>query len=442
VRTSIHDMLSQFAQAKTPVSVFVMTPQLVQIHSFTQAPQDAMKAVDTYFRRRGPKLANEVVLKKRDDEYESAAYPQDMLDVQLVDTRIQAEAITQLAEAFRHLPGRKKLLWVSTTFFGDGGGEDLLARVGAGINTFPRSEGIFRMFHAAERRETAWKQLSDANFSVYPLDANGVTNPSFDELFSPDRNGGANYGAVSGERRSSRVGMHHTLSMIEVARKTGGKNCTDLPVRCAKKVQEDGNHYYVLGFYLPKDAAVGWHRIKVDTRQSNVAIRNREGFAVQAIPLPEKRLPLQTVSAVVNRSPDNTTDEALSSDVLAALAAPADYTGVPLRLTWRSSGSGDGARRVELLISSPPGGVSLSATQSLNVDCLAYVRESGNARGTSFPESLVKTLSPPEQHRLTSSGFAYRKVLHLPPGRHGVRVFVRDNTTGKIGTVSAMMLLR
>ncbi len=39
--------------------------------------------------------------------------------------------------------------------------------------------------------------------------------------------------------------------------------------------------------------------------------------------------------------------------------------------------------------------------------------------------------------QLQSSGIGYNDTLELPPGQYGLRVVVRDNTTGRVGSVWA-----
>jgi hypothetical protein len=270
----------------------------------------------------------------------------------------------------------------------------------------------------------------------------------FDEHFSAQYNGGDRYGATFGGAPARTFAMRHTLSMQEVAQKTGGENCTDLPVRCLKRVQADANEYYVLGFYLAKDAKPGWHSVKVEAKQPGLSLRARDGFSVEPKRIAGRPAPkpasVQKVSAAINTGGTPKAEPAYVRDeVLTALAAPVDYTGIPLKLRWNVSGTGADPRKVELLLSSPAGGITVDPQDpTMNIDLLAFVRESGNVAGNSFPESLVKKLAPQEQRRLASAGFAFRKVLTLPAGRYGLRILLRDNTTHKIGTVSAYLVVR
>jgi VWFA-related protein len=433
IRTSLAAIAQQFAADNTPVSVLVMSRQgLVQIHSFTSSPADLTKSVDMFVRRR---FSKEVTLTTREESDNRALQsPGPYLEqVRLLDLRLRSEAVRDIARSYRGLPGRKKLIWMSTRFVSVSGG-------------VPHDKDWFGPFYDAEARESSLQALSDANIAVYPLDTRGVTNPSWNDHFAAENNGGDRYERFFGLAKTRDPGMINTLGLLEASKRTGGQNCTDLPLQCVKRVQEDGNEYYVLGFYLPKGAKPGWHSLKVESTVNDLSIRARSGFQVAAKPGiftgPPRPAAVKNVSTLIN-SPASSQPQfvPVGDEVLTALAAPLDYSSIPLRLTWAASGTGE-SRQVELLLKSPPGGILVRHEDSLlNVDLLAFIRPSGDPQGKSFPESLVRKLSPQDQERLASSGFAYRTLVHIHPGRYGIRVLVRDNTTGNIGTVSALMVV-
>ena len=64
---------------------------------------------------------------------------------------------------------------------------------------------------------------------------------------------------------------------------------------------------------------------------------------------------------------------------------------------------------------------------------------SGKKTGDSLPQSIVTKPDAKQQEMLARNGFSYRRRLALPPGRYGIRFLVRDNVTGKIGTVSTLV---
>ncbi len=182
----------------------------------------------------------------------------------------------------------------------------------------------------------------------------------------------------------------------------------------------DGTHYYVLGFYLHGNNKPGWHKLKVSVNQSNAGVRARDGFMIGIEP---------------GKKPETEKDE-----VLTALAAPLDYTSIPLRLTWSALPVQGGDSQVELALSSPPGGVSFDPDDSrVNLDYLAFIRPVGKTEGKTFPVTLSNKLGAAELDVFVKAGFRFRKQVPLAPGRYEVRVLLRDNIARKIGTVSTMI---
>ncbi len=445
VRAYLGDIAKSLAASRTPVSVLLFVRNtLVQVHSFSSSTTDLAKSVDDYLERnRQFRTLGNALSDRLDNDTTLADFPGAYLEqARLMDGRARMDAISQLAMAYRGVPGRKKLIWMANSFFAADGGGDYIDRLAPEETTYQRGGAASSAFRMAEMRDALLRTLSDANIVIYPVDLHGNTNPAYDERFAPQFNGGDRFEGTFGERANTRVSEVHNLSLQEVASKTGGKHCTDLPLRCVRAVQEDGNDYYVLGFYLQKDAKPGWHELKVESPNRGVALRARAGFEVAAKGKPEKAV-VKEASASINQSAPKTDQAAFTRDpVITALAAPVDYTSVPLRLRWKAAGGEGAVRKVELYISSPVGGIKVDAGDPrLDVDLLAFVREVGKLKGTSFPESLIKKLSPQEQSRLATGGFAYKKVLDLAPGRYGIRVLLRDNTTGKIGTVSALVAI-
>jgi hypothetical protein len=304
----------------------------------------------------------------------------------------------------------------------------------------------------ARRRDLelrAWRVLSSANIAIYPLDANGVVNPSWHDggLCGNKTEVHCNFAAERANANmmipsTDAVVMTDTASLLEAAQMTGGTTCTLAPDKCVDKTLKDSSHYYLVGFYLHGDQKSGWHKLKVDVARPGVSVRARNGFAIDA---PNSGKPASPQQSALKKSFAPTPaalkagDEAADDPILVALGSSLDYTGISLRLNW-SVASRDGlAVKVDLVVSTPPGGIGISDDRSMNLDFLAYVRSPGKSDGESHPASLIARLSPQQQESLASSGFLYRKQLTLKPGRYDVRVLLRDNVTHQIGTVSTLV---
>ncbi len=420
IRSYVADFSRQFVAAKTPVSVFLLTrDQLIQLHSFASDLGNLTQSIERW--QSGKPTATE--------SYKNWASPFDptatgqtdfalnMLDVPMLDppaflldrAREQAqmtlEAIQQIAEAYRGIPGRKKLIWMSTGF--PGAAADAFADINFDRVNFDSK--------VAEKLAAAWKSLSNSNIVVYPIDANGVVNPSWDSKFSPE-----NSGAPKFMRPASKESPTNTPSLLAIAERTGGNACTALPTDCIKTILDDGTHYYILGFYLHGGNKPGWHKLKVNVNRPKAAVRSRDGFVIDA--------------------PQNPKPAADREEVLTALAAPLDYTSVPLQLTWSILSAQGKDTLVELALFSPPGGVAVSPEGSeINVDYLAFIRLVGKTEGRTIPATLANKLSPAQHEDFAFGGFRFRRQIPLAPGRYEVRVLLRDNVSKKMGTVSTIV---
>jgi len=423
IRSYVADFSRQFVAAKTPISVFLLTrDQLIQLHSFASDLGNLTQAIERW--QSGKPSTTE--------SYKNWASPFDptsgaqrdaalnMLDVLLLDpldppvflmdrlreqAQMTSEAIQQIAEAYRGIPGRKKLIWMSTGF--PGAAADAFADI-----NFDRVQFDSKV---AEKLAAAWKSLSNSNIVVYPIDANGVVNPSWDSKFSAENAGSAQF-----MRPASKESPTNTPSLLAIAERTGGNVCTTLPTDCIKTILDDGTHYYLLGFYLHGDNKPGWHKLKVNVNRPKAFVRSRDGFVID---------PPQKPKPAVDRE-----------EVLTALGAPLDYTSVPLRLTWSILSAQGKDTLVELALFSPPGGIAVSTENpEINVDYLAFIRLVGKTEGRTIPATLVNKLSPAQQEDFAFGGFRFRRQIPLAPGRYEVRVFLRDNVAQKIGTVSTIV---
>jgi len=345
IHSFLSDMLRQFTQARTPVSIFLLTRDgLMQMQSFASDPENLPKALDRW-------LSGKLEITPSTSHWES---PFDVVQPEQADTgfseidryrdalgdmnvrkgEMTVEAIENISEAYRGVPGRKKLIWMSTGF--------PLSTENVFEDVTP---GRLRVeSKLADKLERAWKALNSANIAVYTIDSNGAVNPDWEKGFSAQVSG---EGHVKSNPRYSPAPKpmsvevpSNSASLLAVAEKTGGRSCTESPQKCVGNALADGAHYYLLGFYLHGDNKPGWHRLKVSVNQSNAAVCSRDGFSVSD-------------ATTKPTSPDKDV-------VMTALASPLDYTSVPLQLTWSILAAQGKDTLVELALFSPPGGIAVS----------------------------------------------------------------------------------
>lgn len=424
LRTSIKDTAKQLSDTNTPATVLLLSRDgLMRLQSFTAGPDNFLKSVERWENKEHEGPEGKKTKLERLDGNTQENYAADLLSkyawrnnspnpfLGREQATLTMEALEDIAQSFRGVPGRKKLIWMSPTFI----------PMAEPPPYGKLSDLPYDVFSKATKSELAMKHLADANIALYPVDTQGVTNPTWGEYFSPDH---TPYQITS--RPTSRS-TNPTSDMLLPAQKTGGVYCSLSPEVCLKRDQADGNHYYLLGFYLHGDQKPGYHKVKVELNHRNASLRMRDGYYT-------------TGDLPVKKGYEAVKEKFEREAVLDALASPLDYTAIPLRLQWNPKSSPGKKQNIELHLQSPPGGVVLDPDkQAMNLDYLAFIRPIGKTDGQSFPVTLAMQLNTQQQSELAKNGFSYRKAVSVAPGKYEVKVFLRDNVSGKTGTVSTVV---
>lgn len=413
-RAFLKEIAEQFAKEHTPVTLLLLTKDgLSQVHSFTSDPQELLKAVEQWTSNvrtdHGPateippawsspvSLTSQSISGSSLDRF--ANIQEDY--IRRDESKMTLHAAEQIASAFRGIPGRKKLIWVGPEFI-------------------PVPNDATGAFQASDWEQELWRSLSDANIAVYPVDSKSVVNPTWGEYFSPEHTASQ----MSSRPADPLLRPFPLSNMLLVAQKTAGQYCDLKPDVCVERDQHDGNHYYMLGFYLHGEQKPGWNSLKISVNQPDASVRAREGF------VPGPTAPPSAIRTSAQKAAEK-------DIVLTALSAPLDYTAVPLRLSWAPA---VGKASLELHLVSPPGGIVLDPDKkAMNLDYLAFIRPMGKTEGQSFPATLAMQLNAQQQAELAKNGFSYRKDIPVAPGKYEVKVFLRDNVSGKTGTVSTVV---
>jgi hypothetical protein len=126
-------------------------------------------------------------------------------------------------------------------------------------------------------------------------------------------------------------------------------------------------------------------------------------------------------------------------DIREALTSPLDYTGMPLKVKLDAPVASGVKRRVgfSLLVPANAATVDASDNDRLNLE-IWYVVRNVKGEDVSHNSKLYNlNLNAAYLAQLRSSGIGYNDTLELPPGQYGLRVVVRDNITGRVGSVLA-----
>jgi VWFA-related protein len=254
--------------------------------------------------------------------------------------------------------------------------------------------------------------LNDANVSLYPVDARGVVVVGeMDATMKVSRemmHSIPQY--MAGESRSHQK----TVDTMRIfADTTGGKayyNNNDL-AGALSDASNDGSSYYILSYALDtKNNRPGWRKLRVKVKDHGYRIRSRVN------PMSSEGM-----------------------DIREALTSPLDYTGMPLSVKLEAPVASGAKKKVgfSLLVPANAATVDASDNDRLNLE-IWYVVRNLKGEDVSHNSKLYNlNLNAAYVAQLQSSGIGYNDTLELPPGQYGLRVVVRDNITGRVGSVWA-----
>jgi len=428
-------------------AILALTTDLLLLQDFTTDPALLRAALDKYSPQPSVALARE----QRSLEVPGAlvdpgpapglrALPAQTLEaIERIETERSAEALDSrvtttvsalrvIARAVAGYPGRKNLVWVSTAF---------------PFSFTPENDNNYDLlrFYSDDIRRVAGV-LSDAQVAVYPVDARGLVGSLGAQLPTAAESGRTEGDHVPvGPLTSSDIDRRSTpildtqQTMKQIAEATGGRafiNRNDID-RAVNLAVEDGSTYYTLGFYSKDE---NWdnkfRRLRVAVSRSGLALNHRRGYYA-----------VNPVEALQERKKSTLTgedDKALRQVQLrAALSNPLPATAVTFRV-----GVLPRPARVEFRFMVDVQTISLTeaeGTKHSDLDILAVAFDSSGKAVTSSYHTVETTIEPEQYERLKQVGLPYAMELQLPPGRYHLRMVVRDNRTGLVGTADVPVTL-
>ena len=309
-------------------------------------------------------------------------------------------AFLSIAWSLAGVPGRKSVVWATGGFPFYLGSPSTVA-LDAGL---------------APLYERTMEALNDAQISVYPVDvgglmsASGLGHPPLSFLGDPRR-----------QQLQSSLQDYTIDSFRNFAEMTGGRpfyNDNDL-ARGFQRAIEDSSSYYSTGYYLDTHRTRrGWQRLHVNVQRKDVEVRARNGFVVGNFLLNPESLH--------------------KADINFALDSPVDSTGVPVRVRWTAPAPGESSqRKAEFVITVPATGVfNESNGNRFDMDFI-WETDKGGSRANRHGQTIKGALTTEGLLKVKSEGLSYKNVLELPPGDYAVRFVIRNNLSGRIGSVTA-----
>jgi VWFA-related protein len=322
---------------------------------------------------------------------------------------VTLECFQEVALYFASVPGRKSLMWASSAFqFGNGNFSGDLTR------------GI-----TPEDWQRTVRTLQDANIAVYPVDVSGLTGSIFRGPINnlPSTMGGTSERSAALQAVEAGRGFDPTQAkhetMQEVADRTGGVpyyNSNDLG-KLFHQASQDSNQYYMLAFYTKDISKQGWHKIQLKCHHEGSQLRYRSGF-------------------IVTKEMTNP-ELARQQDEFHAISSYLNFTSLPINGMWQQIEPAGDKRKAHFLLNLPPGVTSIDTDHEnhIDMDFLAVAMDANGKEAANINQRLNRKLPPPGVAQIQANGLTYVNTLTLSPGEYKVHIAVRDNLSGKVGSV-------
>ena len=331
------------------------------------------------------------------EEDTGAAFVADETEFNIFNTDRKLAAIEDAVHKLAQLPEKKVLVYVT------GGisktGIDNQAQLEASINAAVK-----------------------ANVAIYPIDARG--------LMADPPGGAASKGASRGsgifngsQYNAQRAGINDSQeTLATLASDTGGKvflDSNDLSLGIVQ-AQQQFRSYYILGYYTTNTALDGKYRKITVKLKSDIAAKLdfRQGYYANKVwgkfTGADKEMALQQ-----------------------ALSAADPATDLPLALEIDYFRISPTAYYVPVSVKIPGSLIALAAKGGggeTEFDFVGNIMDERKAVVSTFRDYIKVRLDAGDKERLASRNFHYDAGCTLEPGRYRIRMLVRENQTGKMGT--------
>jgi VWFA-related protein len=263
--------------------------------------------------------------------------------------------------------------------------------------------------------------MNEAEVSVYPVDIRGLMNLS---MFAEGNRTNSVSGLNASRQLTNRMWLQQSKfdTLNDFADMTGGKafyNTNDA-AGSFKRAADDASSYYLLSYYLDThNSKAGWRKLQVKVARRDVEVRARSGFFVTNA----------TMNPQLSRN----------VDLANALRSPIDSTGVPVTVQWLNISADGDKKKATFLAHMPAGSLSFDpyGRDQLNFDFEARAYDKNGKEAGQSALSFTKPVPQDQLASVRANGLNFRNALQLAPGKYTVRFVVRDNVTGKVGSVTA-----
>jgi len=335
-----------------------------------------------------------------------------------MDMRVQ-QTIDALVSLGRHVagyPGRKNLLWISTSF--PIYLSPLLDDTGKPITEFSglNNTGIRNYWQPLQVLSSV---LSDAKVAVYPINPAGVEVPAIYEAGTrPPDYGGKKSGESLSRETVMRANEQDTMRVI--ADGTGGEVCTgnNNLGDCIRKAVDDSGAYYEIAYYPDSRNWNGEYRkIILKTRSPRVRLAYRQGYFAK--------------SEGANGSNQKTElQQAACRDDLNASSIPISVKSLPP----------DSPEKLKYYLTINTSALTFSPASNgghdLNMVVAICTFDQIGWPFQFMSDPIHRTFNATEYQSLATSGTLPHMVAVPGPKPASLRLLVKDIPSGKLGSVN------
>jgi len=425
------------------MAVMTLTNTLGVLQDFTGDPQVLAKAIEDYKPREQemPKGASPPVIGNSDSARGNVSVPvtlnQELRAFQSIqlayveDRRVETtlSAMRSLARILGGIPGRKSVIWLTAAFpftlipenrevTGDELADSLptISQLGVGTRSAGASASTSRQQHAQEIREAA-AQLASAQVAIYPVDVRGLVSgmePTIDDLAATQL-----FNATQTAQMKLSDVTSSQETMREMAQETGGKvyiNQNEIKQGAVLATQYSAAAY-TIGYYPEDKKMDGKYRpIKVKVNRDALEVRNRRGYYAIDPAQSKELTPEQTVAEALRDSVPDTL-VTFRAQVKPGVGGKLGVVFLVDADTVSAEDASGGNKKLNVAFYAAAFGVDgkMLGNQSMKVD---------------------QAFSAETYQQIQKQGILLQMDVPSPAGATDVRLAVRDNRTGSVGSLT------
>lgn len=327
------------------------------------------------------------------------------------------KALQSIAQSLSAYPGRKNLIWLSASF-------PLTLNIDGKMKL--RGQASERNYEPQLARMA--DSLMSAQVAVYPVDARGMATLSFLEASGAryhSDGSGVGLEPVAANLSDELLAAHGTMNTL--AERTGGKafyNNNDLD-KAVLASMDDGATYYTLGYYpTSKNWDGRFRKIQIKTARADVKLRYRIGyFAIDPASYLREDPKQRAHDLIQALSPETPASTALLFQ--ARVLPPSEKTG----------------NKVLVDFAVDPHALSFQhgedGLEHAIVKCAVEVYSEKGVPLRTEASDITTALKPDAYSQVLRTNLPCRASFNLGEGSYFLRLAVRDERTGLMGSENA-----